>query len=151
MEATNTIRDALTASIDPVYGLTTLHASLRAFHGEPHPVFSDEEVKSTVYAFGLIALGKFILRLPAEIAEEELPRLKGTLISVRSSTVSSKPTIDVMDILLVVAERYFVSDCSRIRCGIYYRCAARSSGRNSSFRFTRWTCGREEEPSDIPF
>jgi len=83
LEATNTIRDALAANIEPVYGLTTMHASLRTFHAEPHPASSDEEVKSVAYAFGLIALGKFILRLPAEIAEEELPRLKGTLISVR--------------------------------------------------------------------
>ncbi|KAF5388162.1 hypothetical protein D9615_000202 [Tricholomella constricta] len=81
LEATNTIRDALTAGIEPVYGLTTMHASLRAFHAEPCPESSSEDVKSAAYAFGLIALGKFVLRLPAEIAEEELPRLKGTLIS----------------------------------------------------------------------
>jgi CLIP-associating protein 1/2 len=89
LEATNTIRDALTASIEPVYGLTTMHASLRAFHTEAHPTSSDDDVKSVAYAFGLIALGKFILRLPAEIAEEELPRLKGTLIWVRVSTLPS--------------------------------------------------------------
>lgn len=86
LEATNTIRDALTENIEPVYGLTTMHASLRAFHAEPCPESTSEEVKSAAYAFGLIALGKFILRLPAEIAEEELPRLKGTLISVRPSS-----------------------------------------------------------------
>ncbi|KAG6833770.1 hypothetical protein H0H87_001202 [Tephrocybe sp. NHM501043] len=81
LEATSTIRDALTASIEPVYGITTMHASLRTFHEEPKPETSGEDVKSATYAFGLIAMGKFILRLPAEIAEEELPRLKGTLIS----------------------------------------------------------------------
>jgi CLIP-associating protein 1/2 len=59
-----------------------MHASLRTFNVEAHHTSSDEEVKSVAYAFGLIALGKFILRLPAEVAEEELPRLKGTLISV---------------------------------------------------------------------
>jgi hypothetical protein len=31
-----------------------------------------------------MALGKFILRLPAEIVEDELPRLKETIITVRS-------------------------------------------------------------------
>lgn len=41
-----------------------------------------QEEKSASYAFGLIALGKFILRLPAEILEDELPRLKQTLTSV---------------------------------------------------------------------
>lgn len=82
LEATNTIRDVLTARIEPVYGLTTLHASLRTFQSEAPPLEDDAEVKAASYAFGLIALGKFILRLPAEIAEEELPRLRDTLISV---------------------------------------------------------------------
>ncbi|KAK0468105.1 clasp N terminal-domain-containing protein [Desarmillaria tabescens] len=81
LEATNTIRDALAFYIEPVYGLTTMHASLRTFRTEPHPEFSDEEVQTATYAFGLIALGKFILRLPAEIAEEEIPRLRTTLIT----------------------------------------------------------------------
>lgn len=59
-----------------------MHASLRAFHLEPPAMSSNADVKGATYAFGLIALGKFILRLPAEILEEELPRLRGTLISV---------------------------------------------------------------------
>ncbi|KAG2013897.1 hypothetical protein CC2G_010761 [Coprinopsis cinerea AmutBmut pab1-1] len=86
LEATSTIRDALTSKIDPVYGLTTFHSCLRSFHeGQPPELDGVEgltEVKAATYAFGLIALGKFILRLPAEIAEEEIPRLKATLITV---------------------------------------------------------------------
>ncbi|KIY49594.1 hypothetical protein FISHEDRAFT_72906 [Fistulina hepatica ATCC 64428] len=81
LEATNSIRDAITTRIEPVYGLTTLHAALRLFCDEPYPEWSTEEAKSTTYAFGLIALGKFILRLPAEIAEEEIPRLRAAFIS----------------------------------------------------------------------
>ncbi|KAJ6510018.1 clasp N terminal-domain-containing protein [Mycena vitilis] len=88
LEATNTIRDALTTRIEPVYGLTTMHASLRAFSSEAYPPSASEEVKAASYAFGLIALGKFILRLPAEIAEEELPRLKNTLISALNDKTS---------------------------------------------------------------
>lgn len=90
LEATSTIRDALTSKVDPVYGLTTFHACLKSFHVEEHPEWSEKDAKSATYAFGLIALGKFILRLPAEIAEEELPRLKNTLISAlndRSSLI----------------------------------------------------------------
>ncbi|KAH6915150.1 clasp N terminal-domain-containing protein [Coprinopsis sp. MPI-PUGE-AT-0042] len=90
LEATSTIRDALTAKVDPVYGLTTFHSCLKAFHAEEHPECSEKDIKSVTYAFGLIALGKFILRLPAEIAEEELPRLKSTLITAlndRSSLI----------------------------------------------------------------
>ncbi|PPQ79539.1 hypothetical protein CVT25_003421 [Psilocybe cyanescens] len=81
LEGTNAIRDTLTSKVDPVYGLTTMHASLRVFHLEPTPIAESEEIKAATYAFGLMALGKFILRLPAEIAEEELPRLKATLIN----------------------------------------------------------------------
>ncbi|KAF9263676.1 hypothetical protein L218DRAFT_927510 [Marasmius fiardii PR-910] len=88
LEATNTIRDALTSKIEPVYGLTTMHASLKAFYAEATPAFTTNDVKSATYAFGLIAIGKFILRLPAEIAEEELPRLKGTLTSALNDTTS---------------------------------------------------------------
>ena len=82
LEGTNAIRDALTTKLDPVYGLTTMHASLRVFYADAPPSPEDEEVKAATFAFGLMALGKYFLRLPAEIAEEELPRLKNTLISV---------------------------------------------------------------------
>ncbi|KAF7301458.1 hypothetical protein MIND_00711100 [Mycena indigotica] len=88
LEATNTVRDMLVTRIEPVYGLTTIHASLRAFHAEACPPGIAEEVKTATYAFGLIALGKFILRLPAEVAEEELPRLKPTLISALNNQSS---------------------------------------------------------------
>ena len=82
LEATNTVRDSLTTRIEPVYGLTTMHASLRAFHSQSVTAPATENVRASTYAFGLVALGKFILRLPAEIAEEELPRLKATMINV---------------------------------------------------------------------
>lgn len=59
-----------------------MHASLRVFYADAPPSPESEEVKAATFAFGLMALGKYILRLPAEIAEEELPRLKSTLISV---------------------------------------------------------------------
>ncbi|KAL4081701.1 clasp N terminal-domain-containing protein [Scleroderma yunnanense] len=83
LEATKTIRDALAMRIEPVYGLTTMHSSLRAFLAEPA---LDPTAKAASHAFGLIALGKFILRLPAEVLEEELPRLKQTFISALNDT-----------------------------------------------------------------
>lgn len=79
LEATKTIRDALAMQIEPVYGLTTMHSALRTFIAEP---VQDASVKASTHAFGLIALGKFILRLPSEVLEEELPRLKQTFIAV---------------------------------------------------------------------
>ncbi|KAL6299119.1 clasp N terminal-domain-containing protein [Sparassis latifolia] len=88
MQATNMFRDALTNRIEPVYGLTTLHASIRVFWETPFPATSNVEVKDGTYAFGLIALGKFILRLPAEVLEDELPRLRTTLISALTDSSS---------------------------------------------------------------
>lgn len=82
LEATNTIRDALVERIEPVYGITTIHSSLRGFHAESLAEGMAQEAKASSYAFGLIALGKFILRLPAEVLEDELPRLKMTLTTV---------------------------------------------------------------------
>ncbi|KAH9853750.1 clasp N terminal-domain-containing protein [Lenzites betulinus] len=81
MQATNLFRDTLTSRIEPVYGLTTLHGCLRAFRDAPPPPAAATEIGDGTYAFGLIALGKFFLRLPAEVLEEELPRLRSTLIS----------------------------------------------------------------------
>lgn len=82
MQATTTFRDTLTSRIEPVYGLTTMHACLHTFKESPLPPLADIETKNGTYAFGLIALGKFILRLPAEVLEDELPRLRATLTSV---------------------------------------------------------------------
>ena len=91
LQATTNFRDMLASRIEPVYGLTTMHASLRAFRGQPAPLAAaDIEIANGTYAFGLIALGKFVLRLPKEVLEDELPRLRITLTSV-GSTVASRP------------------------------------------------------------
>ena len=74
----------LASRVGPVYGLTTMHASIRAFR-EQSSNTADVEMANGTYAFGLIALGKFILRLPAEVLEDELPRLRITLTSVRGT------------------------------------------------------------------
>ncbi|KAI0301798.1 clasp N terminal-domain-containing protein [Multifurca ochricompacta] len=87
-EATNTLRDALATRVEAVYGLTTLHAALVSFRASPVPLSCLEEVKAGSYAFGLIALAKFALRLPAEVLEDELPRLKHTLIAALTDTTS---------------------------------------------------------------
>ncbi|TDL29310.1 hypothetical protein BD410DRAFT_758063 [Rickenella mellea] len=88
LEATNTIRDTLAARVEPVYGLTTMHSSIRSFLSEPIPAVGNADIKAASYAFGLLALGKFILRLPGEVLEEELPRLKGTLTTALNDSSS---------------------------------------------------------------
>lgn len=89
-EATFAIRDALTDRIEAVYGLTTMHGCLKSFASvSPPPDVEDgAESKTMSYCFGLSALGKFIRRLPGEILEEELPRLKDTLISALTDSSS---------------------------------------------------------------
>jgi hypothetical protein len=82
LAATSSLRDALVDRVEAVYGLTTVHGSLRAFLEESLPSDAAGDARDTTLAFALMALGKFILRLPAEIVEDELPRLKGTIISV---------------------------------------------------------------------
>ncbi|KAI0080767.1 hypothetical protein K474DRAFT_1657611 [Panus rudis PR-1116 ss-1] len=85
MQATAYFRDALVARIDPVYGLTTMHASIKAFRNAPT---LNTELRDGTFAFGLTALGKFMLRLPSEVLEDELPRLRDTLISALTDPTS---------------------------------------------------------------
>lgn len=63
-----------------------MHGCVKSFASTPPPpdIEDSAELKTMSYCFGLSALGKFIRRLPGEILEEELPRLKDTLISVGS-------------------------------------------------------------------
>lgn len=72
--------------IDPVYGLKTMTTSLKRFLIEPISPQGSPEARSFAYAFGLLAIGKFLLRLPADILEEELPRMRTTLTEARLSS-----------------------------------------------------------------
>jgi hypothetical protein len=105
-----------------------MHASLRLFWSEAPPTPEDEEVKAATYAFGLMALGKFILRLPAEIAEEEIPRLRGTLITVRLLSYLTHiltPLPIASSTSYIGIKRQVIFDCPRIGCSFYHRSAAR--------------------------
>lgn len=82
----NTLRDALASRIEAVYGLTTLHAALESFRATPVPPPYSDEAKASSYAFGLIALAKFALRLPVEVLEDKLLRPKHTLITALTDT-----------------------------------------------------------------
>lgn len=102
----------MSTHIEPVYGLTTMHASLRTFGSESPPSGADAAVKAATYAFGLMALGKFILRLPAEVAEDEIPRLRTTLIAVRTCCL-----VGAFSQLLSGTERFVVPRHPRIGGG----------------------------------
>jgi hypothetical protein len=122
LEGTNAIRDALTTRLDPVYGLTTMHASLRAFYADAPPSPEGEEVKAATFAFGLMALGKYFLRLPAEIAEEELPRLKNILISVCIFLLHILLSLTcVFSVPVIGVKRQIFLDRSGVRSGMHHR------------------------------
>lgn len=62
-----------------------MHASIKTFRDAPLSSSTAADIKEGTYAYGLIALGKFMLRLPAEVLEDELPRLRATLTSVSAN------------------------------------------------------------------
>lgn len=44
------------------------------------------QIRASTQAFGIIGLGKLLMRLPPEILEDELPLMKKTLTSVCVNT-----------------------------------------------------------------
>lgn len=89
LEATSTIRDNLVGRQEPVWCLKTLHGCLLQYlaqTGAPEGRVIDPRVLAQIrggtQAFGIIGLGKLIMRLPPEVLEDELPLLKKTLTSV---------------------------------------------------------------------
>jgi CLIP-associating protein 1/2 len=78
LEATNALRDSMGTSTDPVYGLSTLHACLN----ESLKQASSPSSTIGTYVFGLNGINKFVLRLPAQVLEEELPRIRPLILKV---------------------------------------------------------------------
>ena len=125
LEATATIRDALVERVEPVYGLTTLHASLKSFMAEAPPTDMQEE-KQQSYAYGLMGLAKFMKRLPAEILEDELPRLKQTLASVMTIYSTLQKLSFILTDVYVGLERFTVTDRPRICSALHHLSTART-------------------------
>lgn len=68
-----------------LYGLSTIDLCLKSFLVQPVPSHASHDAKLRAHAFGLVTMAKFIIRLPADILEEELPKIKVTLTDVRPS------------------------------------------------------------------
>jgi len=85
-EGTLTIRDAQVELMNErnisLYALSTMNACLKAFLSQPVPLHPSQDTKTRTYTFGLITMAKFIIKLPADIVEEELPKMKQTLVEV---------------------------------------------------------------------
>jgi len=104
LEATNALRDSMGTSTDPVYGLTTLHACLNeSLKRTPTP----SAVVGT-YVFGLNGINKFVLRLPAQVLEEELPRIRPLILkslSHENSLVRSAASMVVVSAQMVLHDQ----------------------------------------------
>lgn len=74
---------------EPVWCLKTLHGCLLQYLSQPgvpsgHTIEDRVlvQIRASTQAFGIIGLGKLIMRLPPEVLEDELPILKHSLTSV---------------------------------------------------------------------
>lgn len=82
-DGTNAVRDALVEACDPVIGLTIVNQALDTFLKRvSRDSTVDISARTGAYCFCLVAMAKFILVLPAEVVEDELPRVQGSLIKV---------------------------------------------------------------------
>lgn len=83
-EGTVIIRDAQVELMNErnytLYGLSTMRICLKNFLSHTEPKSVSKDVKLRAHAFGLITMAKFIIKLPADILEEELPKIKSNLI-----------------------------------------------------------------------
>ncbi|KAG8992281.1 suppressor of tub2 mutation, partial [Tulasnella sp. 427] len=88
-EATNAIRDVLIEKCDPIMGLATVHRGLEDFLKRSVVDETLVDARTSSYCFALVALAKLMLLLPPEVLEDELPRLKNTLITALSDSSSA--------------------------------------------------------------
>ncbi|KAG8929562.1 suppressor of tub2 mutation [Tulasnella sp. 418] len=111
-EATSGVRDALIERSDPVFGLTTIHRNLEDFLKKPPPDSSLVDAKTSSYCFGLVAIAKFILMLPPEVLEDQLPRIKGLLIKALGDQTSS--TVREAAYVVIIASQIKLRDETQV-------------------------------------
>jgi hypothetical protein len=148
--------DLFISSIDPLYGLsclrTTLHlpsspSSGGGDHHHHHRERTDDDYNNKSKALGLRSIGTLFGRLPAEVLEEEIPKLKDLFQSVSwSSHTHTRTTLNFAAPLFSGTE----GPPSR----------SETSGRRSARRGTERLAGRdaavwddwrtEQEPASSP-
>ncbi|KAG8689034.1 suppressor of tub2 mutation [Ceratobasidium sp. 394] len=108
LQGTNAIRDALTAAVEPVFGLTTANGCLLSFLEEAPPTPELEAVRANSWAYGLIGMAKLVMRFPPDILEEEIPRIRSTLTTAicyeQSSLVRGAATVAIAACQLVLRD-----------------------------------------------
>ena len=81
------IADDFCAELEPLYGLGSLHNSLDQYLALNANSNGAEGVS---YALGLRLFGRLFSRLPAEVLEEELAKLRDLIINVRPPLLSAQ-------------------------------------------------------------
>ncbi|QRW04949.1 CLASP amino-terminal protein [Ceratobasidium sp. AG-Ba] len=108
LQGTNAIRDALTAAAEPVFGLTTANGCLLSFLSEAPPTPELEPVRANSWAYGLIGMAKLVMRLPPDILEEEIPRIRSTLTTAicyeQSALVRGAATVAIAACQLILRD-----------------------------------------------
>ncbi|KAG9126783.1 suppressor of tub2 mutation [Ceratobasidium sp. 392] len=108
LQGTNAIRDALTAAVEPVFGLATANGCLVSFLSDPPPSPELEAVRVNSWAYGLVGMAKLAMRLPPDILEEEIPRIRSTLTTAlcyeQSSLVRGAATVAIAACQLVLRD-----------------------------------------------
>ncbi|CAE7123154.1 unnamed protein product [Rhizoctonia solani] len=108
LQGTNAIRDALTTAVEPIFGLATTNGCLHSFLEEDPPSAELEPVRANSWAYGLVGMAKIMMRLPADILEEEIPRVRGTLTTAicyeQSSLVRGAATVAIAACQMVLRD-----------------------------------------------
>ncbi|CAE6524060.1 unnamed protein product [Rhizoctonia solani] len=108
LQGTNAIRDALTAAVEPVFGLATANGCLHSFVDEDPPTPELEPVRANSWAYGLVGMAKIMMRLPSDILEEEIPRVRNTLTAAicyeQSSLVRGAATVAIAACQMVLRD-----------------------------------------------
>lgn len=71
--------ELFTDSIDPICGVGALESAIEI---SAHNDSSDATKSAMSFSLALKALGRLFLRLPAEVLEEEIPRVQDVLMKV---------------------------------------------------------------------
>ena len=81
-DAADALMELFTDSIDPICGVGALESALElSWHNDD----SDTNKVAMSFSLALKALGRLFLRLPAEVLEEEIPRVQEVLMKVSGS------------------------------------------------------------------
>lgn len=124
-QATTALCSTASAQLSPIFALYTLSSTLRALLPPPSPsdaqrglAFSaDADAVAQPFAFGLLELGRVVMRLPAEVVSEELPRLRDLILPVRRAvlleSLSSGWWVMLTQVVALACDRACTRPCCR--------------------------------------